>query len=110
MFNFRKNKEEKDIKEEERKEVVRELQEPVDVTGLAEQLEYMNSYLAQANIINGELLKQVTISNALRMLDHQYTHADGFMQVNEIKEKYRALAAEIFADYHEELEKEKQDK
>lgn len=116
MFDFLKNK-----KEEESTQVDTESTEKVEESiniqkeqvnanpdinflNLLEQLEYTNTYLAQLSIIGKELLKQQTVANGLTLLNHQYEHADSFMSVEEIQDKYLALAHEIFLDYAQELE------
>ena len=127
MFNFLKNKKEEestqvDTKSTEKveesintiEEPVEEQNEPVNAMNpfkkdinflnLLEQLEYTNTYLAQLLIINKELLKQQTVANGLTLLSHQYEHADSFMSVEEIQDKYLALAHDIFLDYAQELE------
>ena len=78
--------------------------EVLDMTHIIEQLDYMNTYLAQILMTQRELLKQQTVANGLNLLNHQYEHADSFMSVNEIQEKYLALAGEIFVDYMQEPE------
>ena len=73
---------------------------------ILQQLEYLNSYIATSNMIYGELTKQLTISNALNMLNQQYQQPDRFMDIVEIQSKYKDLAPEIFQDYAILREKE----
>ena len=102
MLDFLKKNEEAEEKiEEQVEEQDNNEKEVIDMNRIYEQLDYLNSYLAQSNMINGEILKQLTIANALNMLDHQYNHADSFMGVDEIQNKYYGIATEIFADYQQ---------
>lgn len=43
-----------------------------------------------------ELIKQLTISNALKCLEAQYNSADSLMTVEEIKEQYDEICNELF--------------
>ncbi len=43
-----------------------------------------------------ELIKQITISNALKCLESQYNSADSLMTVEEIKEHYEEICNELF--------------
>lgn len=124
MFDFLKNKKEEESTQvdtestekveesiniveepvEEQNEQVNAINPDINFLNLLEQLEYTNTYLAQLLIINKELLKQQTVANGLTLLSHQYEHADSFMSVEEIQDKYLALAHEIFLDYAQELE------
>lgn len=45
-----------------------------------------------------ELIKQLTISNALKCLESQYNSADSLMTVEEIKQHYNDICKEIFKD------------
>ena len=45
-----------------------------------------------------ELIKQLTISNALKCLESQYNSADSLMTVEEIKQHYDDICKEIFKD------------
>lgn len=98
MFDFLQKKEDEEVEE-----VVEQVEtHNITLEDIYEQLEYLNSYISQSNMIQGELLKQQTIANALSLLDQQYRHADGFMSVEEIQNKYHNLACEIFLDYQQE--------
>lgn len=104
MLDFlKKDKEQspQEIAEEMTEENVKEYnqEDAFDMTALFEQLDYTNTYLAQILMTQRELVKQQTIANALNLLNQQYEHADSFMKVDEIQEKYLALAGEIFVDY-----------
>lgn len=90
MFGFGK----KETEEEDHNE-----EDIINMSELFEQLEYMNSYLAQLNMVQGELLKQQTIANALHILDSEINSADRIMSIDEILEKKKALFGEIFVDY-----------
>lgn len=43
-----------------------------------------------------ELIKQLTISNALKCLESQYNSADSLMSVEEIKQHYNEICDELF--------------
>lgn len=43
-----------------------------------------------------ELIKQLTISNALKYLESQYNSADSLMSVEEIKKHYNEICDELF--------------
>lgn len=45
-----------------------------------------------------ELIKQLTILNALKFLESQYSSADSIMTVEEIKQCYEDICNEIFKD------------
>ncbi len=45
-----------------------------------------------------ELIKQLTISNTLKMLEIQYNSADSIMTVEEIREYYKRVSEEIFKE------------
>ena len=45
-----------------------------------------------------ELVKQLTISNTLKMLEIQYNSADSIMTVEEIREHYERVSEEIFKE------------
>lgn len=45
-----------------------------------------------------ELIKQLTISNTLKMLEIQYNSADSIMTVEEIREHYKRVSEEIFKE------------
>ena len=45
-----------------------------------------------------ELVKQLTISNTLKMLEIQYNSADSIMTVEEIREHYKRVSEEIFKE------------
>lgn len=45
-----------------------------------------------------ELIKQLTILNALKFLESQYSSADSIMTVEEIKQSYEDICNEIFKD------------
>lgn len=45
-----------------------------------------------------ELIKQLTISNALKCLEAQYRSADSIMTVEEIKKHYDEICKEIFKE------------
>lgn len=45
-----------------------------------------------------ELIKQLTILNALKCLESQYNSADSLMTVEEIKQYYDDICKEIFKD------------
>ncbi len=71
-----------------------------------EQFEYLLSYLAQLNMTQRELLKQITIANALHILDSEYNNADSIMKIDEILSKKERLFSEIFMDYRVNKEQE----
>lgn len=99
MFDFLKKDKEKQEVQEHKDESSYNNDNISDVSSLIKELEYTNIYLAQLLKSQSELVKQQTIANALSILNHQYEHADSFMSVDEIQEKYLALAREIFVDY-----------
>lgn len=43
-----------------------------------------------------ELIKQLTIANALKCLESQYNSADSLMSVEEIKTQYEEICNELF--------------
>lgn len=43
-----------------------------------------------------ELIKQLTIANALRCLESQYNSPDALMTVEEIKQQYNEICKELF--------------
>ena len=45
-----------------------------------------------------ELIKQLAISNTLKMLEIQYNSADSVMTVDEIREHYKKVCNEIFKE------------
>lgn len=45
-----------------------------------------------------ELIKQLTVSNALKFLESQYSSADSIMTVEEIRQHYEDICNEIFKD------------
>lgn len=90
MLDFLRNEKENDDKVEQDIDYAKEV---------LKELEYMNSYLAQLNITQSELLKQQTIANALCILDSEYNNADCLMNIEEIIQKKEALFGEIFVDY-----------
>ena len=53
-----------------------------------------------------ELLKQITIANALHILDSEYNNADSIMKIDEILAKKEGLLGEIFVDYRVNEEQE----
>lgn len=114
MFDFLK-KESNTATDEEVQEVLDKLKKqaiPQDVDdyfrSLIESLEYTNSYLAQIGITLGELTKQLTILNALHILDSEYNNADSLMDVEEILQKKNALFGSIFVDYQTKEENMKE--
>ena len=42
-----------------------------------------------------ELIRQLTFSNWLRLLDSQYTHPDSFMTITEIQYAYEVIYKEL---------------
>lgn len=45
-----------------------------------------------------ELIKQLTISNALKCLESQYNSADSLMSVEEIRKHYKEICNELFKE------------
>lgn len=109
MFSFRK--EVNSLKDDTHEEEKNKSCEKGELNGdISENLEYINSFLAQISLTLGEITKQQTIHNALYLLDQEYNHADSVMDVEEIIKKRKALLSSIFIDYQvKEQEKNKND-
>lgn len=45
-----------------------------------------------------ELIKQLTFSNWLNLLDSQYNHADSIMSISEIQSMYKIIYTELKKD------------